>query len=76
MGTGTRSSCIEYARHPKKDDCLPDPMALGGLLSAGPIATELRNIRNPIQATCIVNAILGIVRVNLSLSPLLTMHSG
>jgi hypothetical protein len=74
VGTWSRSSCLEYARHPKKDDVLPDPRALGGLLSAGPIATELLNINNPSQATCIVNVISDIVRVNLS--PLLTMRSG
>jgi hypothetical protein len=69
----SRSACIEYARHPKKDDCLPDPMALDGLLSTGPIATELRNIRHPSQATCLVNVVSGTVRVNLA--PLLTMRS-
>jgi hypothetical protein len=46
----------------------------GGLLSVGPVVTELRNIRNPSQSTCKVNVISGIVRVNLS--PLLTVRSG
>jgi hypothetical protein len=40
-------------------------MALGGLFSVRPIATELLNIRNPSQATCKVKVIAGIVRVNL-----------
>ena len=42
-------------------------MALGGLFSVGPIATELLNIRNPSQATCNVKVIAGTVRVNLLL---------
>ena len=57
----------------QKDYRLSDPMALGGLFSVGPIATELLNIRNPSQATCNVKVLAGIVRVNLS--PLLTMRS-
>jgi len=56
VGTWNRSACIEYARHPKKDDCLPDPMALDGFLSAGPIAAELLSIRNPSQATCLATS--------------------
>ena len=51
---------------PKKDYRLPDRKALGGLFSGGPIATELLNIRKPSQATCNVEVIAGIVRVNLS----------
>ena len=50
----------------RKDYRLPDRMALGGLFSVGPIATELLNIRKPSQATCNVKVIAGIVRVNLS----------
>ena len=59
---------------PRKTIRLPDPMALGGLFSVRPIATELLNIRNPSQATCKVKVIAGIVSVNLS--PLLMMRSG
>jgi hypothetical protein len=59
---------------PRKAIGFPILLALGGLLSVGPITTELLNIRNPSQATCKVNVIAGIVRVNLS--PLLMMRSG
>ena len=50
----------------RKDYRPPDRMALRGLFSVGPIATELLNIRKPSQATCNVKVIAGIVRVNLS----------